>query len=166
MFHWPLRTEQIKGNLRTTSRRLAEIHRHQAVHTKTRTMLTTVVPPGDRDWAARRFLGKTQKSQSNSTENGWKAYNSNQTTYNMVFTTKNTQRQLPLPRIPCYTHIWGVFKSKTPLFLAYTPVLVSHSNSSLQFVLVRPKFVVQYSPHCFRPLIPVIILSLSKLVHS
>ena len=47
---------------RTMSRYLAGIHRRQAIQTKTRTRLITDVPPGGRDWTARRFLEKKTKN--------------------------------------------------------------------------------------------------------
>jgi len=55
------------------------------------------VPPGGREWTARRFLEKSRKLKSNSAETDGKGCSFNQTRHNAIYIYLKHQWQLSLP---------------------------------------------------------------------
>jgi len=148
---------------RTVSRRLAEIHRRQADHAKTRTAQQPDVPPGGREWTARRFLEKSRKLQSNSAETDGKGCSFNQTEHNAIYIYLKHQWQLPLPGIFFKSRInVSTLQSKSSC-----PCSHSHVSSSPYFPSVfNPKPTkpsVQSPPRTTAPLFS-LIPSLSWLM--
>ena len=116
------------------------------------------VPPGGREWTARRFLEKSRKLQSNSAETDGKSCSSNQTMHNAIYIYLKHQWQLPLPRI-CFNLRINVsaLQSKSPC-----PCSHSHASSS-------PYFPSAFNPKPTKPSVqspPRTTTPLFSLIHS